>query len=215
MSYKSPASYVSNFTDERLTILATALLQQCFETDDDLQSDFDSGYSVGCTRFDRQKNRLKNMALEYEWLNITDGSNRLVMNIDGAPFRFTRDDYLAPKKLTSTAVSDSEAIQIKKFAQSKQLGFDWGDEKSNDDYNIIKWRFFVDVTESVEDSTRDYEIFFVGFDELDTPKCVWSLSEHASSGIAGTDDNKPEKVPTKSAKTTLPNAEESRKLSDE
>ncbi|HGF7375787.1 TPA: hypothetical protein AB5C23_003506 [Vibrio cholerae] len=215
MTDNKPSFYVKNFTDERLTILARALLQQCFQTDDDLQSDYDSGYSVGCTRFDRQKNRLKHMALEYEWLNITDGSNRLVMNIQGAPFRFTRDNYLAPKKRSSTAVSESEAIQIEKFSQSQQLSLDFGDEKHDTDYNIIKWRFFVDVTQNAESSDRDYEIFFVCFDELDTPKCVWSLAEHASTGIASTDGHTPQKVPTKSAKTTLPNDEESRKLSDE
>ena len=55
-----PEEYVPNFTNERLTIIAEALLTQCYETDNDLQSENDSGYSVGCTRFDRQKNKLKN-----------------------------------------------------------------------------------------------------------------------------------------------------------
>ncbi|EKO3590776.1 hypothetical protein N6C01_003250 [Vibrio metschnikovii] len=215
MTSKNPSDFVDAFTNERLTIIAQALLEQCYETDDDLQSDFDSGYSVGCTRFDRQKNRLKQMALEYPWLDIHDGSNRLVMKVEGAPFRFTRDNYLAPKKRSSTAVSDTEAIQIEKFEKTQQLALDLGDETRDNDEYITKWRFFVDVAEDQEISQRDYEIFFVGFNAIDQPKCVWCLSEHRSSVITSVDDTRPEKVATKAPKTTLPNSDESRKLSDE
>ncbi|OCH38837.1 hypothetical protein [Aliivibrio fischeri] len=209
-----PCYFVPSFTNERLTIIAKALLEQCYRTDDDLQSDYDSGYSIGCTRFDRQKNCLKNMALEHSWLNISDGSNRLVMNIDGAPFRFTRDNYLAPKKQSSTTISSTEAIQITKFSQSQQLGFDWGDENIDND-TPNKWRFFVDVTEGLEGHDNDYEIFFVGLSALDQPCCVWRLAEHSSISLHSVEGGKPETVKSEPAKTTLPNTEKRRKLSDE
>ncbi|MEZ8096562.1 hypothetical protein ACED51_20865 [Photobacterium swingsii] len=215
MTNKLPSDYVPSFKNDRITILASALLEQCYQTDDDLQSDYDSGYSIGCTRFDRQKNRLKDMALEHEWLNISDGSNRLVMNIDGAPFRFTRDNYLAPKKQSSTAVSNTEAIQITKFSQSQQLGFDWSDDTDNDLETPMKWRFFVDVTESAESDERDYEIFFVGLNSIDVACCVWQLSEHKSPALSSADDEKPQTVKTQPARTTLPNADKHRKSSNE
>ncbi len=215
MTHNSPSEYVPSFTNDRITIIASALLEQCYQTDDDLQSDYDSGYSIGCTRFDRQKNSLKNMALEHEWLNITDGSNRLVMNIDGAPFRFTRDNYLSPKKRSSTAVSDTEAIQITKFSQTHQFDFDWGNDARDDLETPIKWRFFVDVTESAETDERDYEIFFVGLNVLDTPCYVWQLSEHKSSVLSSADEDRPQTVKTQPAKTTLPNVDKRRKTSDE
>ena len=169
-----PEEYVPNFTNERLTIIAEALLSQCYETDNDLQSENDSGYSVGCTRFDRQKNKLKNMSLEYSWLNISDGSNRLVMNVDGAPFRFTRDDYLSPKKLSSVKISDTEAIQIESYFVGSQGAFDWDDDTNCEAKTPIKWRFFIDVSESAEvENERDYEIYFVGMNLSDQPKCIW------------------------------------------
>ncbi len=215
MHDKKPSDFVDSFTDERLTIIAQALKEQCFKTDDDLQSDYDSGYSVGCTRFDRQKNKLKRMALEYDWLNISDGSNRLVMNINGAPFRFTRDDYSSPKKRSSTAVSETEAIQIEKFSASHQGSFNWGDDGSGESKeDVVKWRFFIDVIDALDDGERDYEISFVGFNEVDQVKCVWNLSDNSSTGISSADEELPDKVTTEAAKTTLP-VTEVRKHSDE
>lgn len=214
MSDKKPSHFVDSFTDERLTIIAKALKEQCFETDDDLQSEFDSGYSVGCTRFDRQKNKLKQMVLDYEWLNINDGSNRLIMNINGAPFRFTRDNYLAPKKRSSTAVSETEAIQIEKFTAHHQESFNWGEDSGESMESVLKWRFFIEVIEAPEGEERDYEIYFVGLNEVDQVKCVWSLPENSASGISSSDDTRPEKVTTEAPKTTLP-TKEVRKLSDE
>lgn len=209
MTSKSPADYVPQFTNERITIIAKALLEQCYATDDDLQSTYDSGYSIGCTRFDRQKNRLKEMALEHAWLNISDGSNRLVMNINGAPFRFTRDDYLAPKKQSSTIVSRTEAIQIEKFSESQhQLGFDWGDADDSESEMPFKWRFFVDVTENSEFDQRDYEIYFVGLNFMDQISCVWQLSEHASHSLTSVHDEKPEAAKMPPAQTTLPHTKE-------
>tara|TARA_R110002012_G_scaffold84696_1_gene211630 strand:+ start:6714 stop:7373 length:660 start_codon:yes stop_codon:yes gene_type:complete len=200
-----PEEYVPNFTNERLTIIAEALLTQCYETDNDLQSENDSGYSVGCTRFDRQKNKLKNMSLEYSWLNISDGSNRLVMNVDGAPFRFTRDDYLSPKKLSSVKISDTEAIQIESYFVGSQGAFDWDDDTNCEAETPIKWRFFIDVSESAEvENERDYEIYFVGMNLSDQPKCIWKLSEHISGYVAPVDSDKPLPVKSAAAKTSLP-----------
>ena len=217
MSENVPSDFVASFTNERLAIIAQALLDECFSTDDDLQSKFDSGYSIGCTRFDRQKNRLKNLAQDHWWLGITDPSNRLVMNIEGAPFRFTRDDYLSPTKVALTAVCETESTQIKKFAREQQTSFNWEDELDNDieSENPVRWRFVIDVNQSAEeDNSRDYEVFFVGYSRHDDPSCIWKLSEHVSGYVTSIDSELAKAVSLSSPKTSIPNTDESKKTHD-
>ena len=214
MTESLPVNYVESFTADRLSIIAQALLDECYSTDDDLQSEFDSGYSIGCTRFDRQKNRLKNLVKDYEWLGITDPSNRLIMTIEDAPFRFTRDDYENPKKIASTLICDAESSQITKYTQQSQLSFSWGDELESfeESDKPIRWRFVVDVNESPEDKgSRDYEIYFVGYCKYDSPVCVWKYSEHLSGYVTSTDSVLAEAVSLGSAKTSIPRKEEPRK----
>ena len=215
MISNTPSDFVPNFTNDRIELIAEAILKQCYETDENLQSEFDSNYSIGCTRFDRCKNCLKNLALNKSWLSISDGSNRLVMNIDGAPFRFTRDDYQAPKKRTSTIVSETEAIQMTKFSESQQLSLDWEDKNEDDTPLSLKWRFFIDVTEGFEADERDYEIYFVGLNEKDEAMCVWKLSDHSTNAISAVDSDKPKSVTIKPVKTTLPESSIIKKKSSE
>ena len=194
MSENVPSDFVASFTNERLAIIAQALLDECFSTDDDLQSKFDSGYSIGCTRFDRQKNRLKNLALDHWWLGITDPSNRLVMNIGG-----------------------SLSTQIKKFAREQQTSFNWEDELDNDieSENPVRWRFVIDVNQSAEeDNSRDYEVFFVGYSRHDDPSCIWKLSEHVSGYVTSIDSELAKAVSLSSPKTSIPNTDESKKTHD-
>lgn len=211
---KSPADFIPNFTNERLTILADALLEQCYETDEDLQSMYDSNYSVGCTRFDRQKNKLLDMPLEHDWLSTIDSSNRLVMSIYGAPFRFTNDNHILPKKKASVLMSETENLQMSKFSNdSNQLSIPLIDplSKQPDSDHPLKWRFFIDVIESGEMDDREYEIYFVGLNNIDRPCCTWKYSEHISSHLFTTDNYKPQKVKTNSAKITLPDIQERKK----
>ena len=217
MTDNLPSDFVPGFTNERLTIIAQALLTECYTTDDDLQSKYDSGYSIGCTRFDRQKNKLKDMALDHHWLGITDPSNKLIMTIDGAPFRFTRDDYQAPKKIALTSVCETESQQIKKFEQTFQTEFNWGEklDSGEESQDPVRWRFIVEVNESAEeDNYRDYEIYFVGYCMLDSPVCVWKLSEHTSGYAASTDAETVQAVSLEFAKTSLPVTDKGKKDND-
>ncbi|MCK5726949.1 MAG: hypothetical protein KAH22_09015 [Thiotrichaceae bacterium] len=210
-----PSNHVSSFTDERLAIIGNALLEQCYETDDDLQSIYDSGYSIGCTRFDRQKNCLIEMSYEYDWLEIIDASNRLVMTIDNVPFRFTNDDYLFPKKKAALEVSETEAAQFARLGNEPfqmELDLDY----PNIDHNKpTTWRFYINVTQNIEDEVRDYEVSFVGRNLLKKPCCTWNLSNHQIPYLVSTDNNQAEVVKTKPAKTTLPNTPAKRKTSND
>ena len=213
MENTQPSDFVPPFTNERLAIISNALLEQCYETDDDLQSSYDSNYSLGCTRFDRQKNRLLDMPLVYSWLTVTDSSNRLIMSIDGAPFRFTNDNPIVPKKKSSSLVSKTESKQMSNFTNGQfQLRLIKSEDPSSEnELNIpIKWRFYIDVIQSSELDSKEYEVFFVGLNVIDEPCCIWKHTENVVPHITSIDENITKKVETSRAKITLPNRKDTK-----
>lgn len=213
MSTPHPQHFEHVLTEERLNVLAKALLEECYSTEDDLQSTYDSGYSRGCTRFDRQKNKLKLLALEHNWLTISDGSNRLVMAIEGLPFRFARDEHKTPRKPATLLVSDTEAIQREKFVLESQMEMDFdGISYSEQLRKPSVWRFFVEVSESLEDG-RDYNIYFVGFNELKDAVCVWEYANKIAIAVS-TDDTKHEAVELSPAVAKVPQKKVDKQAND-
>lgn len=207
-----PSKYVSQFTDERLTMIAKALKEQADETDQDLQSTYDSGYSKGCTRFDRQKNRLLALAAEQRsWLGIKDGSNRLILDIKGAPFRITVDDHTNPKKPAGKGMSRAEAVLLGDLYDNQML---LQLEPPQQSLNL-KWRFFTELTENIEDGTTDFDVLFVGLDEYNAVHCVWKLSENSVNTISSITEHKVQAVKKPQAKTILPDRRDEQMNSDE
>lgn len=213
MENSIPSDFVTPFTNERLSTISNALLEQCYDTDDDLQSPYDSNYSIGCTRFDRQKNRLIDLPLEHDWINVVDPSNRLVMSIGGAPFRFTNDNYILPRKKSSALISKSEYNQMTEFSNISgqlEMKMELVDSVPNNEKLDLpeKWRFYIDVIESSELDTKEYEIYFVGLNVIDQPCCIWKYTDHITSNISSVDENIPKKIETNRAKITLPNSKD-------
>jgi hypothetical protein len=214
MNSAHPHHFQAVLTEERLNVLAKALLDECYSTEDDLQSDYDSGYSRGCTRFDRQKNKLKLLALKHPWLTISDGSNRLVMSIEGLPFRFARDQHQAPRKAATLLVSQTEAIQREKFVLEQQIELDFDGLTASDRSSLpTMWRFFVEVTESLEDG-RDYHIYFVGFNELKESVCVWEYDNNVAA-VATVDETRHEAVELPPADVSAPQTHVEKKVNDD
>ena len=208
MNNKSPSDFHPALTSERLTILAQALLTQCYETEDDLTSEYDSGYSRGCTRFDRQKNCLLSMPLQHSWLGIIDSSNRLTMKIDGVPFRFTSDDYTQPKKPAGTSIEEKELVQFEMAKKQLAFSFEQCDTKESNDNSPEKWRFFVEVLENQEFSSREFEVYFVGSNSLHEPVCVWRYSQDKVPVMTSTGNDLPPITNTPAAQTSLPNQDD-------
>ena len=208
-----PADFIPNFSDDRLTTIAQALLDECYTTDEDLQSPYDSSYGIGTTRFDRQRNRLLQMPLEYKWLNVTNAGFDLVMNIDGAPFRFLSDDPNSPKKHFATSPSsDPETIQMEKFLQKGQAELSIVQTNPNEPNT---WRFFI-ISGEDADANREYDIKFIGFDKHHKIACIWSLSDYSNTGyVAPVDGNIEPSIPTPPARTTLPGKEKQAKKTDD
>ncbi|MCX2957337.1 hypothetical protein M5J15_03170 [Serratia symbiotica] len=85
---------------------------------------------------------MKLLALEHGWLTISDGSNRLVMSIEGLPFRFARDEHKAPRKPATLLVSGTEAVQREKFILESQMEMDFdGASYSERARKPSVWRF--------------------------------------------------------------------------
>lgn len=102
-----PVHYKADLTHERLTIIANILLEEYYNTLDDLTSAYDSNYSIGCTAFDRQKNRIIALWLSgtYPWLNVLNGGNDLVFTIGSISCRFSSDNPNNPKKKATLTVN--------------------------------------------------------------------------------------------------------------
>src|ERR1700760_3072731 len=110
MNLSLPEVFHPALIADRLGVVAEILIAEHFATETDLQSEFDDGYTRGCTRFGRQKNRLKSVALsgEHDWLELRHAGNDLVFAIDGIPCRFATDD---PANPTKPAVLDATPVQ--------------------------------------------------------------------------------------------------------
>lgn len=110
MTLPLPEVFHPALSQDRLAVIADILIAEHFSTNTALQSDYDDGYTRGCTRFGRQRNRLKSLALsgQYDWLDLRHGGNDLVFTIGGIPCRFATDD---PANPTKPAVLDVTPIQ--------------------------------------------------------------------------------------------------------
>ncbi|AVA37187.1 hypothetical protein [Cupriavidus metallidurans] len=157
MNLPLPEVFHPALCGDRLEIIANILIDEHFTTLNDLQNEFDDGYSRGTTRFARQKNRLKAIALsgQYDWLQLLHAGNDLVFTIEGIPCRFATDDPVNP---TKPAVLDATPIQQSFF-----------DEVENGE--PCKFCFILDGGYAEADDPR---VVFIGEDLMGVAKCRWT-----------------------------------------
>ena len=153
---KLPVHYKPDLTHERLTIIADILLEEYYKTLDDLTSAYDSNYSIGCTAFDRQKNRIIALCLSgtYPWLNVLNSGNDLVFTIGSISCRFSSDNPNNPKKKATLTVNRYQ----------RQLF----DEAEHGD----PCRFCFVLDKGYNDDLEP-RVVFLGFDAADAIKCEW------------------------------------------
>lgn len=156
MSLPLPEVFHAALRSDRLEIIADILIAEHFTTATDLHSEFDDGYTRGCTRFGRQKNRLKSVALsgQYDWLELRHAGNDLVFTIGDIPCRFATDD---PANPTKPAVREATPIQQSFF-----------DEVENG--TPCKFCFILDGGYAESDDPR---VVFLGEDATGVVKCQW------------------------------------------
>jgi hypothetical protein len=95
-----PWEFFPQYTEERLSTIAGALLDVYYETQKELSTSLDDNYTRGATTFGRQRNRLIQMCTsgEHPWLDLGHGAFDLVCKVGGVPFRFFADDPDNPAK---------------------------------------------------------------------------------------------------------------------
>ncbi|WGS50116.1 hypothetical protein LFL96_00985 [Paraburkholderia sp. D15] len=157
MNLPLPEVFHPALRSDCLGVIADILIDEHFTTLTDLQSEYDDGYSRGTTRFARQKNRLKSVALsgQYEWLQLRHAGNDLIFTIDGIPCRFATDD---PANPTKPAVLEATPIQ-QSFFDEVESGVP------------CKFCFILDGGYAESDDPR---VVFVGEDLYGAVKCRWT-----------------------------------------
>ena len=100
MGFPLPSSFNAKLSSDRLQVIANWLLEELYNTQDDLTRATDSSYGRGCTTFDRQRNRIIQEAVsgDHPWLGLENSTFALVFTIGGVPCRFSNDDPANPSK---------------------------------------------------------------------------------------------------------------------
>lgn len=149
-----PTAFYPELTDDRLSVIAVALLDVRYTTIRAMNSPHDDNYTRETAVFGRSKNMLIDMAQSgaYEWMSLKHGGMDVTFNIGGVPCRFFSDDPNNPEKsgfFRRNAVDDL-------FAP--------------DDQQPVMWRFVVGkaLTEHDED-----QVYLVGYNVYQEKICEW------------------------------------------
>ncbi len=152
--YKKPSFFHSELTDDRLTVIAEALLDIRFSTIREMQSQFDSNYSREGTAFERSRNMLIHMCMtrKYNWLTLVNPAMDVTFCIGHVPCRFFRDD---PERPDKPGFFKRNAVD---------------DLYSADENAPIMWRFVIERSESDSDEDR---VHFIGYNAFQEKISQW------------------------------------------
>jgi hypothetical protein len=176
MTLSLPSDFQPALAHERLSQVASWLLEEWSATQDDLVRETDSSYSRGTTTFDRQKNRIINECRkgQYNWLGIVNGANDLVFSIGGINCRFSNDSAKMPKK---RAVLETHRFQMS-LLDSTAPG------------HAARFCFVIDRGPT-ESSDRHVEL--LGYSSANELVCRWSSATMVRT-LVGINDIRPEPI---------------------
>lgn len=184
MSAKQPWDFAPALSENKLVIVARALLDVFDEVQRELATDLDDNYTRGTTTFGRQKNKIIQLALskKHDWLDLRNTSNDLTFSISGIPFRFFSDDHEKPHKPGFW----------RKNAQDNL----WATNDQDPEY----WRFIVEKPFAEEGEAA---VYVVGANTNQEVICVWKYDE-AVRVLKSVDTVRPEAVETPEPEVSLP-----------
>jgi hypothetical protein len=179
----SPSDFNPALTDARLRAIAEVLLDVLYETDLELDTELDDGYTRGTATFGRQRNAIIQLCLsgKYAWLKLTNTAMDVTFEIDGVPCRFFADDASNPRKPGFWRRNDADLFPA-----------DGGKPEI--------FRFIVDKARSSDEAS---EVYFIGFNAQQEEVFRWRHSASAPV-LASVDDTLPTEVPLPAAKATVP-----------
>ena len=154
MSSKSPSSFYSELSDDRLRIVAAKLLDLRHSTFREMNSEFDDNYTRETGVFGRSRNMLIALAqsAQYDWITLKNAGMDITFQIGRVPCRFFRDDPNSPEKL----------------GFFKRNAVD--DLFETDDQHPVMWRFVVEKALTEDDEDR---AFFVGYNVYQEKVAEW------------------------------------------
>lgn len=168
--FLKPSQFHSDLTDDRLGVIAEALLDIRFNTIQEMQSEYDSNYSREGTAFERSRNMLIAMCLSktHNWLSLSNPGMDVTFRIGSIPCRFFRDDPETPYK--------------KGFFKRNAVD----DMFSEDDDHPVIWRFVIERAEGDEAEDR---VHFIGYNVYQERVSQWTygsrgVSLHSVGGAA-------------------------------
>lgn len=144
MDLKHPSQFHSDLTDDRLAIIAAALLDVRYSTLQEMKSEYDDNYTRETSIFGRSRNMLIQMyrSGQYSWFTVPHAEMNITFNIGSIPARFFRDDPYNPAKLGFFKISPTDGL----FPM--------------DDKTPLLWRFIVERALNEDGEDR---VLFVGF----------------------------------------------------
>ncbi len=176
-----PTDFRPALTDARLRTIAECLLDIRYETELELSSPLDDGYTRGTTTFGRQRNALIQLAqggMYEDWLALTHAGMDLTFTIGDVPCRFFADDPSNPRKPGFFRRNVCDQL----FAES--IG------------EPVLFRFVVAKPETADDEA---EVFFIGYDEGWNEVFRWQHSR-STPVMVSIDETLPAEVPLAPAK---------------
>lgn len=194
MPTPQPWDFLPTLSEERLIVIAKALLDIFDEVQRDLSTPLDDNYTRGTTTFGRQKNKIIRLCLsdKYDWLDLRNTSNDLTFAIDGIPFRFFSDDHEKPKK----------------------PGFWRRNTQDNlfpaEENEPVYWRFIVEKPLADE---AEASVYVIGANSNQDVVCEWKYEEMVRV-LTSTTTNRPEAIETPEPEVSLPEAQDQRKKAD-
>lgn len=177
----------ASFKDEYLNLIASWLLEEWRNTEDDMVRETDNAYTRGTARFGRQKQRISIECLSgrYPWLRVQNNSSDLVFSIVDIPCRFSNDNADAPKKRATLEVHPLQMSLIEETAPGEAARF-------------------VFVLDRGFDEASEPRVMLLGFSGSGQEVCRWTsggvvrtLSEAKPSLPAPVQISKPSVTPKK------------------
>lgn len=162
MSLPAPWTFHPAFAQNRLEVIAEALLNLRHQTLRELHSEYDDNYTREAVVFGRSRNLLINMALygRLGWFSLLNPAMDVTVAIDNLPVRFFRDDPDRPEKqgfFKRNAVDDLFEPE---------------------EGRPVMWRFVVERAETQYDEDQ---VHFVGFNVFQEKVSQWIYRAGAST----------------------------------
>lgn len=172
---RAPREFNPALTESRLRVVAEVLLDVLYDTELELASSLDDGYTRGTATFGRQRNALIQLCQngQYPWLKLTNPGMDVTFEIDGVPCRFFADDPGKPSKPGFFRRNHCDQLfDIEADAPTM-------------------FRFIVAKPHNVDEEA---EVFFIGYDANLNESFRWSYSR-STPVLASVDDSRPAEVP--------------------